>query len=244
MNVVVSQTIQCIIHDTGNIKDWEKILPTMELAINSLPNQSTGFSPFFLNYGYEPVTPVQLVKGNEEIKTESIGSFVRRITSIWELARDNLKRSVNLQSKYYDKKHRDVEFNEGEMVLLSTRNLKMKGIPGKLKKRFVGPFRIEQRIGQQAYKLSLPENWKVHPVFHVSLLKPWHIASIQEDEAPVDDDLKLEEPYYEIEKILQWQKVQRGQRILKENLVLWKNYPISEASWIQPEKFSDPTQLQ
>ena len=91
MNAVVSQTIRCIIHETGNIKDWGKILPTVELAINSLPNQTTGFSPFFLNYGYEPVTPVQLVKGNEEIKTESIGSFAKRITSVWELARDNLK---------------------------------------------------------------------------------------------------------------------------------------------------------
>ena len=134
MNAVVSQTIRCIIHATGNTKDWEKILPTVELAINSLPNQSTGFSPFFLNYGYEPVTPVQLVKGNEEIKTENIGSFMKRITSVWELARENLKRSVNLQAKYYDKKHRSFEFNEGEMVLLSTRNLKMKGIPGKLKR--------------------------------------------------------------------------------------------------------------
>ena len=161
-----------------------------------------------------------MIKGNEEIKTESIGSFVKRITSVWELARDNLKRSVNLQSKYYDKKHKRIEFNEGEMVLLSTRNLRMKGIPGKLEKRFVGPFRIEQRIGQQAYKLSLPDNWKIHPMFHVSLLKNWHTASLQEDEEPVDDDLEVEEPYYEIEKILRWRKVKRGRRIIKEYLVL------------------------
>ena len=140
MNSVVSQTIRCLLHDKGNPKDWEKMLPTVELVINSLPNQSTGCSPFYLNYGYEPVTPIQLVKGNEEVKTESIGSFVKRITSDWELARENLKRSVDLQAKYYDKKHRDIEFNEGELVLLSTRNLKMKGIPGKLKKRFVGLF--------------------------------------------------------------------------------------------------------
>ena len=244
MNAVVSQKIRCIIHDNGNIKDWEKILPTVELAINSLPNQSTRFSPFFLNYGYEPVTPVQLVKGNEEIKTESIGSFVRRITSIWELARDNLKRLVNLQAKYYDKKHRSVEFDEGEMVLLFSRNLKMKGIPGKLRKIFVGPFKIEQRIGQQAYKLSLLDSWKIHPVFHVSLLKSWHTASLQEDEEPIDDDLELEEPYYEIEKILRWRKVKRGWRVLKEYLVPWKNYPVSEASLIRAEQISNPDQLQ
>ena len=49
--------------------------------INSLPNQSTGFSPFYLNYGYGPVMPIQLLKGDEEIKTESIGSFVSRVKS-------------------------------------------------------------------------------------------------------------------------------------------------------------------
>ena len=186
-----------------------------------------------------------MLKDDEEDKIESIGSFVRRIKSDWELARENLKRSVDLQAKYFNKKHRDIEFNIGELVLLSTRNLRMKGIPEKLKKRFVGPFKVEQRIGQQAYKLSLPENWKIHPVFHISLLKRWNTASLQEEEeAPADEDLEIEEPYYEIEKILRWRKVKRGRRILKEYLVLWKGYLITEASWIQAEQFSHPDQLQ
>ena len=156
-----------------------------------------------------------------------------------------MKKSVDLQAKYYNKKHRDIEFNVGELVLLSTRNLKMKGIPEKLKKRFVGPFKAEQQIGQQAYKLSLPENWKIHPVFHISLVKQWNTTSLQEEEeAPADEDLEIEEPYYEIEKILRWRKIKRGRRILKEYLVLWKGYPVTEASWIQAEKFSHPDQLQ
>ena len=245
MNSVVSQTVRCLLHDIGNPRDWEKTLPTVELVINSLPSQSTGFSPFYLNYGYEPVTPIQLLKGDEEIKTESIGSFVNRVKSDWELARQNLKKSVDLQAKYYNKKHRDIEFDVGELVLLSTRNLKMKGIPEKLKKRFVGPFKVGQQIGQQAYKLSLPENWKIYPVFHISLLKRWNTASLQEEEeTPVDEDLEIEEPYYEIEKILRWTKVKRGTKILEEYLVLWKGYPIAEASWIQAEQFSHPDQLQ
>ena len=61
MNSVVSQTVRCLLHDIGNPKDWEKTLPTAELVINSLPNQSTGFSPFYSNYGYEPVTLIQLL---------------------------------------------------------------------------------------------------------------------------------------------------------------------------------------
>ena len=47
---------------------------------------------------------------------------------------------------------------------------------------------------------------------------------------PADDDLEVEEPYYEIEKILLWRKVKRGRKISKEHLVLWKGYLVIEAS--------------
>ena len=42
------------------------------------------------------MAPIQLLKGDEEVKTETIGSFVRRVKSDWELARENLKKSVEL----------------------------------------------------------------------------------------------------------------------------------------------------
>ena len=61
------------------------LLPIIEMVINSLPNQSTGFSPFFLNYVHEPVMPIQLLRGNEQISAKSVASFVRRVTSDWEL---------------------------------------------------------------------------------------------------------------------------------------------------------------
>ena len=79
----------------------------------------------------------------------------------------------------------------------------MKGTPAKLQRRFVGPFKVVEVIGQQAYKLALPEEWKMHSVFHVSLLKDWKTASLQQDQpVPADDVPEVEEPYYEIEKIL------------------------------------------
>ena len=188
----------------------EKIVSTVELVINSLPNKSTGFSPFYLNYGYEPILPIQVIKGDEEIRTESIGSFIRRVTSDWELAKENLQRAVGLQQKYYNRKHWDVQFAVGDLVLLSTRNLKMRGIPDKLKKRFMGPFKIQERIGRQAYRLLLLETWKVHPVFHISLLKKWNVVDLQEEEEVPVEEHEVEEPYYEIEKLLRWRRVKRG----------------------------------
>ena len=75
---------------------------------------------------------MQLLKGDESASTESVASFVRRIASDWELARENLERSVEMQKRYYDYKHRDISYKVGDLVLLSTNNLKMKGTPGKL----------------------------------------------------------------------------------------------------------------
>ena len=97
MNGVVGQTLRCLIHESNDIRSWEILLPTVELVINSLPNSSTGFSSFYLNYGYEPVAPIQLLRGDELAKTESVASFVQRVASDWKLARGNLERSVRLQ---------------------------------------------------------------------------------------------------------------------------------------------------
>ena len=84
---------------------------------------------------------MQLLRGDESASTKSVVSFVRRVTSDWELARENLQRSVGMQKRYYDRKHRDISYKVGDLVLLSTKNLKMKGTPGKLQRKFVGSSR-------------------------------------------------------------------------------------------------------
>ena len=77
-----------------------------------------------------------------------MASFVQRVASDWKLARENLDRSVRLQATYYDKRQRDVGYKVGDLVLLSTHNLKLKGTLGKLQKGFVGPFRVIETIGE------------------------------------------------------------------------------------------------
>ena len=108
------------------------------------------------------------------------------------------------------------------------------------------PLRLKQRIGQQAYKLSLLENWKIHPVFHISLLKRWNTASLQEEEeVPADDDLELEEPYYEIEKILRWRKVKRGRKNFKGVLSAYgKDTQLQKPPGSRQSNFHTRTSLQ
>ena len=111
----------------------------MELAINSSPNCSTGYSPFFLDYGYDVNVPADLVTGDECVKHESVGQFFGRLKMTWEIAVKHMKQAIELQSKYYDSKHRSVNFEVGYLVLLNTVNLRMK-TANKLRRRFVGPF--------------------------------------------------------------------------------------------------------
>ena len=81
------------------------------------------------------------------MNAESMASFVRRVTSDSKLAKETLQQLVGLQQKYYDCKHGKIHYKVGDLVLLSTRNLKMKVTPGKLQRGFVGPFQVIEAIG-------------------------------------------------------------------------------------------------
>lgn len=49
----------------------------------------------------------------------------------------------------------------------------MQNLPAKLQYRFVEPFQIIHKISDLLYRLKLPDEWKIHNVFYISLLKPW-----------------------------------------------------------------------
>ena len=82
-----------------------------------------------------------------------------------------MKKSVDLYAKHHNMKHWYVIFKVRDIVLLSTRNLRMKRNPEKFRKRSLRFFKVEQKIGQQADRFSLLDTWKIHLVFHISLLK-------------------------------------------------------------------------
>ena len=236
MNAVIGQMLRCTLHEerAGN---WDLLLPTVEMTINSLPNSSTGYSPFFLNYGYHPVMPVELLKGDEEVQIEAVENFVDRVQNEWKQARKNLLHSVQTQQRYYNQRHRSVEYSVGDLILLSTKNLKFKNVPVKLQKRFVGPFEITEKIGPQAYRIQLPENWSIHDVFHVSLLKKWKTSVYRTEAAEPGEELDIEEPNQRIvEKVLRWKKTGRGQP--PAYLILWQGCPPEEATWEAANRFN------
>jgi hypothetical protein len=122
------------------------------------------------------------------------------------------------QTHYANQHRRDVVFKEGEMVWLSTQHLNLPdGITRKLSSRYTGPFQILEVISPVNYKLAIPEEWakkRVHPVFHVSLLKRYVPGTDSEssDSHIVDIQSSEEEPEYEVERII-------GKRLGKDKQV-------------------------
>ena len=129
-----------------------------------------------------------------------------------------------------------MEYQVGDLLLLSSRNLNFKNVPAKLQKKFVGPFEVTEKIGSQAYRLKLPDTWSIHDVFHVSLLKKWRTSAFRTDTANVDAELAIEEKKKNVvERILRWKRTGRNRP--HAYLVLWKDYPPEEATWESANQF-------
>ena len=77
----------------------------------------------------------------------------------------------------YDKHKRDLIFQKDDLVLLKTTHITMEG-----KRKFLPRYLVvDKAIGSHAYKLKLPSTWRIHDVFNVSLLKPWHARTLNSD---------------------------------------------------------------
>ena len=104
-------------------------------------------------------------------------------------------------------------------------------LPSKVRRRWVGPFPVVRVISSVAYELSLPPDWKIHPVFHVSNLRTYvRSTEFSRVEKPPPPILVDGEEEYEVEVILR----HKGTKTRRLYQVLWKGHPVTEASW-EPE---------
>ena len=164
MNQTVEQVLRCLFNEL-NEDNWEQLLPMVQFVVNSSPSVVTGYSPFFLNYGYHPVTPLEMMRDRVESTVESTEDFLNRMQTVFASAKKQMEKSQNQMKQQSNKRRKDVSYAVNDLVLLSTVHLKVKNVPAKFQKRFVGPFKILHKVGRSAYTLDLPESWKFIPRF-------------------------------------------------------------------------------
>jgi hypothetical protein len=125
---------------------------------------------------------------------------------LWEVAKANLENAHKRYKDFADKSQREVKFQEGDEMWLNIKNFRLpEDLSHKFLGPYAGPFKMLENKLSDTYKLELPENLRVHPTFHVYLLKPvTHDGSRfnQEHNSRPPPDLVHNEPEFEVEVVL------------------------------------------
>jgi hypothetical protein len=232
-NKIISMYLRCLVGDRP--RTWLEWLPWAEFCYNSSYQQSLKTSPFEVVYGRAPPSIRSYVPGDARLPAVERAMWDRDVF-LAEI-RDRLEQAQQYHKAAYDRKHRPVQFNPGQWVWLRllhrpTASLQVQG-RSKLGPRFFGPFQVLERVGEVAYRLLLPAGARIHDVFHVGLLKPFHgVPPVQTPPLP---PLEHGRVVIQPEKVLQG-RLARGRR---EVLVRWAGTPAAESSWVDLDIFRE-----
>jgi len=172
----VRHMLRCALQ--SNKQHWDRILPDIQLAINCLENEVLGESPFHLMFGFQgntsldrkwtPSTPlsdiVKIISGGSKMKHKYQEEIRDCLESLHYAAKDKLDR----QARYYNKCHRAVKYQVGDVVQHRVHPLSNKGI-GKvasLESRFSEPCEIFEVVGPNSYRLKLITSDKAYQTTH------------------------------------------------------------------------------
>jgi len=235
-----NRTIEQILRSFVNAKqdDWDEHLTAVEIAYNNTKQSSTGFSPFYLEYGQHPTLPLSAaVPPDPSGSNDTAELMLEKLFDNLKIAEENMNRAQRKQEEYSNRRRRNITFKVGDKVLLSTRDLKWKTrITPKFAAKAIGPFTIKRVISPVNYELELPSTMSIHPVFHVSKLKEY----IGEDESFPNRDQEPSRPLpeiinekeeYEVEAIRDHRFQKWRGELHKQYLVKWKGYPEWENTW-------------
>ena len=153
-------------------EQWPDWLGTAEFAYNNKIHAATKNSPFKVNYRQDPRMGF---KGRRKGKYEAVGKFVEKMRKIQEETKVVLGKAQEEIKKFVDRKRgKEEEYRVGDLVLLSTKDLKWqmkRRRSEKLTEHFVGPYKIKGIVSSNAIELELPRAIKIHPVVNVSRVR-------------------------------------------------------------------------
>jgi hypothetical protein len=207
-------------------KNWAPYLPIAQFTHNNWPSDTTRKSPFFLLMGFNP-------RADWIHATSPIPKVTLRLEQLKEARIQARDAMIKAQQSWV--KHRDTpKYKEGDLVWLEGKNLRINQPTAKLVPRRHGPFKITQVMSAVNYRLELPTQWSIHPVFHINLLTPYKETIMHGPNftRPTPELIDGEEEY-SVEKILDSRHFGRRRRL--QYLVKWEGYPDAENMWVDKD---------
>uniref|UniRef100_A0A8C2WB23 Gypsy retrotransposon integrase-like protein 1 n=1 Tax=Cyclopterus lumpus TaxID=8103 RepID=A0A8C2WB23_CYCLU len=207
MNQSVESALRCVA--ARRPSSWSRFLPWVEYAMNSLVSSATGLSPFEASLGYQPpLFPAQ----QSEVAVPSVQTHLNRCRRIWEVTRAALLRAAERGSRGANRRRNPAPaYQLGQKVWLSSKDLPLQSTAKKLDPRFVGPFEITRVLSPAAVRLRLPTSMRIHPVFHVSRIKPVSHSPLMPP-APVPPPPKIVDghPQWKVRRLMDVRRRGRG----------------------------------
>uniref|UniRef100_A0A8C6MDH0 Gypsy retrotransposon integrase-like protein 1 n=1 Tax=Nothobranchius furzeri TaxID=105023 RepID=A0A8C6MDH0_NOTFU len=231
MNQELGAMLRCIC--STNQSSWSDQLAWVEYAHNSHVSSATGQSPFESSLGYQPsLFPLQTDS------TSTTPQFLRRARRAWVATRSALQRTAERNQRLADRHRRPApSYVPGQMVWLSSRDVPLKATSRKLAPRYLGPFKVIAVPSPVTVRLDLPPSLRIHPVFHVSLVKPVVSSPLCPAPAPPPARFYKGGLVYKVRRILDSRPRGRG----VQYLVDWDGYGPEERSWIPRSYIEDPS---
>ena len=204
-------------------QNWASLLPLAQYTLNAWPNATTKKAPFELILGHIP----KVHQSARPFKSPSVENQLQQLKQACEEAKEVLQKATNVTLPT-----RFEPYQIGDQVWLEGHNLHTTHPSSKLAPRRYGLFTITRVVSQTSYQLKLPSQWKLHDIFHATLLTPYKEMTLNgqsyQEPAP---DLIDGQPEWEVESIL---KVRRRRNQL-QFLIRWKGFSEAHDSW-EPAK--------
>ena len=226
--------------------DWPSLCPQIQFAYNNSLHTTTGFRPYYLAFGFLPVTfPLFSVRPSLPLAT-AFDNYHKHI----ELAHQLISSSTSGASHRYNNAHSSPPtYSVGDKVWLDR-----EGITGpadsnirlSFRQPFLGPFSIlAVDTVLDNITLDLPATMRVHNVFHVSSIKPWRDPSSHFPARTVPTEpppeIIADHEEFEVEEILDYKTTHHGTRF--KFLIRWKGYGREHDQWESPTNLTGCREL-
>ena len=212
--------------------EWARLLPMAEFAYNNDKNASTGHTPFKLNCGFHPRMSYKK-DVDPRFQSKLADKLSAELRELIIVCQKNPHNAQELQKQAHNKGVKPRSYAPSEKVWLNNKYIKTKR-NRKLEIKFFGPFRVLHPVEKQAYKLELPKKWRIHDVFHVSLLEQDTTRKGRVHEENVEE-LDGDKSKYKVkairDSVVYARESESGHLSGLYYLVSWKGYPEEENTW-------------